>query len=75
MSTPREAVIKAIKVQMNIDAVSDNDRLVEDLRMDSLDILETVMAVESELDIRISDDKVEALTTVADFINLVEVSV
>lgn len=75
MSTPREAVIKAILVQMNIDAVSDTDRLVEDLRMDSLDILETVMAVESELDIRISDDKVEALTTVADFINLVEVSV
>lgn len=75
MSTPREAVIKAILVQMNIDAVSDTDRLVEDLRMDSLDILETVMAVESELDIRISDDKVEALNTVADFINLVEVSV
>lgn len=75
MSTPREAVIKAILVQMNIDAVSDTDRLAEDLRMDSLDILETVMAVESELDIRISDDKVEALNTVADFINLVEVSV
>jgi len=75
MSTPREAVIKAILVQMNIDAVSDTDRLVEDLRMDSLDILEAVMAVESEFDTRISDDKVEALNTVADFINLVEVSV
>jgi acyl carrier protein len=75
MSTPREAVIKAILVQMNIDAVSDTDRLVEDLRMDSLDILEAVMAVESELDIRIDDDQVEALNTVGEFVQLVEVSV
>jgi len=74
MSTPREAVIKAIKYQMNIDAVTDIDRLVEDLCMDSLDILEAVMAVESDLDIHIEDDKVEALNTVADFIKLVEVS-
>lgn len=75
MSTPREAAIKAIKDMMNATEINDTDRLVEDLRMDSLDILESIMAVEAELDIHIEDEKVDSLVTVADFINLVEVSV
>lgn len=75
MITPREAAIKAIKDMMNTTEITDDARLVEDLCMDSLDILESIMAVEAELDIHIEDEKVDSLVTVADFIQLVEVSV
>ncbi len=74
MTTPREAAIKAIEQQSGATEITDEARLVEDLAMDSLDILEAVMAVESELDIHIDDDKVEALNTVGDFVQLVEES-
>jgi len=74
MTTPREAAIKAIEQQSGATEITDDARLVEDLAMDSLDILETVMAVESELDIRIDDDQVEALNTVGEFVALVEAS-
>ncbi len=74
MTTPREAAIKAIEQQSGATEITDEARLVEDLAMDSLDILETVMAVESELDIHIDDDKVEALNTVGEFVALVEAS-
>lgn len=74
MNTPRESVIKAIKDQMRIEAPHDDAGLVEDLHMDSLDILEAVMAVEADLAIRIDDEKVEGIVTVSDFIKLVEVS-
>ena len=74
MSTPREIAIKAIEQQIGATEITDEARLVEDLAVDSLDILEAVMAVETELDIRINDDKVEALNTVGEFVQLVEAS-
>lgn len=74
MKTPREFAIHCIKEQSGASEITNNARLVEDLRMDSLDILESIMAVEAELDIHIDDEKVDSLVTVADFINLVEVS-
>lgn len=74
MSTPRETAIKAIEEQIGATEITDEARLVEDLAMDSLDILETVMAVESELGIHIDDDKVEELNTVGEFVQLVEAS-
>lgn len=74
MTTPREVAIKAIEQQSGATEITDEARLVEDLAMDSLDILEAVVAVELKLDIHIDDDKVEALNTVGDFVALVEAS-
>ena len=39
---------------------------VEDLGCDSLDIVEIIMGVEDELDIKIPDESVEAIVTVGD---------
>ena len=39
---------------------------VEDLGCDSLDIVEIIMGVEDELDIKIPDDSVESIVTVGD---------
>lgn len=46
-------------------------RLVEDLGMDSLDLVEYVMALENEFDIEIDDSSFDTLRTVGDAVNLV----
>lgn len=47
-------------------------RLVNDLYMDSLDILETVMAVEESCHVALMDDDINQLKTVGDLIGLVQ---
>ena len=44
----------------------------DDLGADSLDIVEMIMALESEFGIEVSDDKAEALQTVGDVIKFIE---
>ena len=51
--------------------VKPENSLVADLGMDSLDLLEAVMAVEIEFDICVSDEEFERCATVGDIIDLV----
>jgi acyl carrier protein len=44
----------------------------DDLGADSLDIVEMIMALESEFGIEVSDDKAETLQTVRDVIKFIE---
>jgi len=44
----------------------------DDLGADSLDIVEMIMALESEFGIEVSDEKAEALQTVADVMKFIE---
>lgn len=50
----------------------DTATLHDDLGMDELDIIEVVMEIESEFDIEVSDEQVEALQTVGDIMALVD---
>jgi acyl carrier protein len=43
-------------------------RFVEDLNADELDLLEVAMAMEEEFGVEISDEKIEAITTVGDLV-------
>jgi acyl carrier protein len=45
--------------------------LVNDLGLDSIELLETAMAIESEFDVEISDCEGEAVRTVQDAIDIV----
>lgn len=64
--------IIAENLGQNIEAVTDESRIMEDLGADSLDGVEIVMALEEEFDIAITDEAAEGLKTVEDFINIVE---
>lgn len=46
--------------------------LVEDLQLDSLDIVELAMAIEDEFDISLRDEDVDACTTYGELQELVE---
>lgn len=48
--------------------------LARDLGMDSLDILETVMVLESEIEADVSDETLGGLVTVQDLLNAVGVT-
>jgi len=44
----------------------------DDLGADSLDIVEMIMALESEFGIEVSDEKAETMQTVADILKFIE---
>ncbi len=45
---------------------------IEDLGADSLDVVELIMALESEFDLEIPDDEVEGISTVEDAVNYIK---
>ena len=44
---------------------------IEDLKLDSLDKIELLMALEEEFDVEISDEKAELVKTVADIVKTI----
>ena len=56
----------------NMDSITMDSLLVEDLGADSLDSIDIVMSVEDEFKIEVPDEVVENMTTVADIVNFIE---
>lgn len=69
-----EKVKKIIAEQLGIDdkEVKLESAFIEDLGADSLDIVELIMAMESEFDMEIEDDEVEDISTVEDVVNYIK---
>lgn len=69
-----EKVKKIITEQLGIDEkdVNLDSAFIEDLGADSLDIVELIMAMESEFDMEIEDDSVEDISTVEDVVNYIK---
>lgn len=67
-------VIKCISDMMDVEAytITPATTLRDDLGMDSLDLLENVMAIETEFAIELEDERIAECFTVADVISLVE---
>ena len=69
-----EKVKNIITEQLGIDEkdVKLESAFIEDLGADSLDIVELIMAMESEFDMEIEDDEVEDISTVEDVVNYIK---
>jgi acyl carrier protein len=63
-----------ISDQLGIDAEEINmeSSFVDDLGADSLDIVELIMALETEFDLEIPDEDAEKIATVADVVNYIK---
>jgi acyl carrier protein len=75
MAVTNEEVLNKIKeivpkFGVNPDDVSDTSTL-EDLDMDSLDVVEIMQAIEDDLGIRVPDEDLEDLTTIGDAVTAV----
>ncbi len=54
------------------DAVTMTAKFEEDLEVDSLGVVELLMALEDNFDVKIPDDEAQALVTVGDAVDIVE---
>lgn len=69
-----QARVKTIiheKLGVDEAAMSDNASFTNDLGLDSLDVLETLMALEKEFGLKISDEEAGKLTTVGSVIDYI----
>lgn len=68
-----EIIRKAIKKELgrDFDDITTSTAF-EDMAMDSLDVVQMVMAIEEAFDIEIDDDDVEGLKTVGDLVDYIE---
>lgn len=69
-----ERVQQLIVRELNVkeSEVTENASFVGDLKADSLDIVELVMALEDEFQITISDEEAEKIRTVGDAVRFLE---
>lgn len=69
----RTKVVSIIAEQLNKSAAELTDATtIDSLNADSLDRVEILMRIEEAFDVTLPDDKVEAITTVGDYIRCVE---
>ena len=59
------------KLGVEQSAMVDNASFSDDLGLDSLDVLETFMALEKEFNLKISDDEAEKLKTVGSVVDYI----
>lgn len=69
----RERILEIIAEQLNrpVDELDSFMDFVEDLNMDSIELVEMIMSVEDEFDIQI-EEKLENVHTIGDVLELVE---
>ena len=69
-----EKIKKALAEQLGVNEskITAESKIVEDLGADSLDIVELLMNLEEEYNISISEDEATKISTVGDFVALVE---
>ncbi|MBQ3213814.1 MAG: acyl carrier protein [Clostridia bacterium] len=65
----------ANQLNIEVNKINENSKIVEDLGADSLDMIEMLMALEEEFNISVPDDKAEGLKTVGDIANFIDETV
>lgn len=64
--------IVADKLGVDASTIVEDSKFTTDLGADSLDVVEIVMAVESEFDVTIPDDEASHLVTVGDAVKYID---
>jgi acyl carrier protein len=73
MTTTQERVQKTVREHLGIDEpLNENTKFSEDLSLDSLDVVELVMAIEDEFEVEIDDDETTSVLTISDAVRLID---
>ncbi|MBE6057673.1 acyl carrier protein [Clostridium sp.] len=69
-----EKIKATIAEQLSIDEeeITTESSFIDDLGADSLDIVELIMALETEFDLEIPDEDAEKISTVGDVVNYIK---
>ena len=70
----KEKIIEVLSKQLRIEPsdINEDSNIMEDLGADSLDLVEILMTLESEMGITITDDEALGLKTVGDVVEFLE---
>lgn len=70
----REIILEIIAEQVNrpVEDLDPSLDFIDDLNMDSIELVETIMTVEDEFDIEIDEDRLEKVRTIGDVLDLLE---
>lgn len=69
-----DKIAKVLAEQLNIDSakITENSKIVEDLGADSLDVVELLVTLEEEYDVKVSDEEAGNIKTVGDIVALID---
>lgn len=62
----------AEQLDADIDAITMDTDIGNDLGADSLDVVEMIMSLEDEFGIQVPDEKIEEIKTVGDLVNYIQ---
>ena len=68
---PLDVVRDAIKDRINVNSINYDDKL-DELGLDSLDLVETMLKIEEALNVEFATDEIVELKTIRDVVNLIE---
>ena len=63
--------ILADQLDADIDEMTMETRIADDLGADSLDVVEMLMAIEDDFDVEIPDEDIEGLKTIGDVVDYI----
>lgn len=72
MTVDKVKEMLANQLNVEVDKITKDSKIVEDLGADSLDMIEMLMALEEEFGLNIPDDKAEKLKTVGDVASYID---
>ena len=69
-----EKIKKILAEQLDVDVeeMTADTKIAEDLGADSLDVVDLIMSIEDEFGLEVPDDQVENIKTVGDVVNYIE---
>ncbi len=65
-------MILAGQFDVEVETITPETNIQEDLGADSLDVVDMLMSLEDEFDVEIPDEKIETMRTVADVVAYIE---
>lgn len=71
-SSVRDSVHLVLELHLGVDKVETRQRLSEDLEVDSFDLMNIIVVLEQDFDIRISETAAASVRTVGELVSLVE---
>lgn len=65
-------MILSNQFEVDVDSITAETNVIEDLGADSLDVVDMLMSLEDEFDVEIPDEEIEKMRTVADVVSYIE---
>lgn len=66
------AQILAEQLDADVETITAETKIAEDLGADSLDVVELLMSIEDEFDVEVPDEEIENVKTVGDVVDYIQ---